>query len=77
MMPGFRLLLKVLNTVLWKNSSEPIVIIIIANYNNYNNSLRNNRIGTAGVQALADCLKHCAIMKELEYKHNNIIIITQ
>ena len=74
-MLGFRLLLKVSNTVLWKNLSELVAIAnlkkIILSLLLYNFcilcSFRNNRIqGIVGAQALADCLKHCTNMKELE-----------
>ena len=69
----FRLLLKVSNTVLWKDSSEPVasqlkntLLIGSLSCDMHMHSFGSNRIGSVGARALADCLKHCANMKELK-----------
>ena len=70
MMLGWRLLLKESNTVLWKDSSEPVIANLKTHYllilSCDMHSFRSNRIGSVGARALADCLKHSANMKELK-----------
>jgi hypothetical protein len=70
---GFRLLLKVSNTVLWKYSSESVATYTLVSLKAHYlriclkmYSFGYNRIGGAGAHALADCLKLYANMKEFK-----------